>query len=142
MSLPERCARWLARTTRGTRPARPRRGLRLALEQLEDRTVPSTFTAVSVSDLIADINAANPARGAHTIALAAGTPFPLTAVNNTPDGPTGLPVIAANDNLTLAGNGGIIQRSTGGSTPAFRLLDVAAGAALTLNNLTLQGGLA
>jgi hypothetical protein len=104
--------------------------------------VPSTFAAVSVSDLIADINAANQAGGANTIALAAGTTFTLTAVNNTPDGPTGLPVIAANDNLTLAGNGGIIQRSTGGSTPAFRLLDVAAGAALTLNNLTLQGGLA
>jgi hypothetical protein len=46
------------------RPQPPRRrNARLALEQLEDRTVPSSFTAASVSDLIADINAANLAGG-------------------------------------------------------------------------------
>jgi hypothetical protein len=63
-------------------------------------------------------------------------------VDNTTDGPTGLPVIAANDNLTILGNGDTIARSTAAGTPAFRLLDVADGASLTLANLTLQGGLA
>jgi hypothetical protein len=65
----------------------------------------------------------------------------LTAVNNTTDGPTGLPVIAAGDNLTLIGHGDIIERSTAASTPAFRLFDVAAGASLQLKDLTLSGGL-
>jgi hypothetical protein len=103
--------------------------------------VPSSFTAASVSDLIADINAANLAGGSNTITLAAKTTFSLTAVNNTTLGPTGLPCIAANDNLTIVGNGDTIQRSTATGTPAFRLFEVASGAALTLQNLTVQGGL-
>jgi hypothetical protein len=111
------------------------------MEQLEDRTVPSNFTAASVSDLIADINAANLAGGSNTIALAAKTSFSLTAVNNSTLGLTGLPVIAANDNLTIVGNGDTIERSTAKGTPAFRLFAVASGAALTLQNLTVQGGL-
>src|SRR5438132_10673030 len=137
-------ARWVAgaESSKPRRQTAPRRGLRLTLEQLEDRTVPSSFTAASVSDLIADINAANLAGGSNTIALVAGNPFSLTAVNNTTDGATGLPVIAANDNLTILGNGDTIERNTASGTPAFRLFDVAAGAALTLQSLMLQGGLA
>ena len=57
-------------------------------------------------------------------------------------GATGLPLIAANDNLTIVGNGDTIERSTAAGTPAFNLFDVAAGASLTLQTLTLQGGLA
>src|SRR5262249_41833840 len=104
--------------------------------------VPSNFTASSVSELIADINAANWTGGSNTITLVAGKTFTLTAVDNTTDGATGLPVIAANDNLTILGNGDTIQRGTAQGTPAFRLFDVAVGASLTLENLTLQGGLA
>jgi len=118
------------------------RHARLTLERLEDRTLPSSYTAGSVSDLIADINAANQVGGANTITLVAGKTFSLTAVNNTTDGATGLPIIAANDNLTILGNGDTIQRSTAKSTPAFRLFDVAVGASLTLQNLTAQNGLA
>jgi hypothetical protein len=124
------------------RPARQRRRAPLLLERLEDRTLPSAYTAGSVADLIADINAANAAGGSNTIALVAGTSFVLSAVNNTTDGATGLPVIAANDNLGIAGNGDTIARSTATGTPAFRLLDVAGGAALALSNVTLEGGLA
>jgi hypothetical protein len=104
--------------------------------------VPSSFTAATASDLIADINAANKAHGANTITLTAPTtsPYVLTAVDNTTDGPTGLPVIANNDNLTIRGNGDVIERSAGGGTPAFRLLDVAGRGSLTLENLTLQNG--
>jgi hypothetical protein len=101
----------------------------------------SNFTAATVSDLIADINAANQAGGSNTITLTATT-YNLTAVDNTTDGATALPVIAANDNLTILGNGETIARSTAKGTPAFRLLDVASGASLALANVTLQGGLA
>jgi hypothetical protein len=150
MSLPS-WLYWLTRgfphnrdgRTRRPRPPRPQRhGLRLTLERLEDRTLPSSYTAASVSDLIADINAANKHGGLNTITLAANTPFTLTAVNNTADGATGLPVIKNGDNLTILGNGDTIERSSASGTPAFRLLDVASGGALTLQNLTLQNGLA
>jgi hypothetical protein len=140
----EWCKRWLGRATnRGHPPPAPRRGLRPRLEQLEDRAVPANFTAASVSDLIADIKAANAnTDAADTITLEAGMTFSLTAVDNTTDGATGLPVIAAGEDLTIVGNGDIIERSKARDTPAFRLFDVAAGASLTLERLTLQGGLA
>jgi hypothetical protein len=141
----EICKRWLGRSAkrRTPRPVAARyRGLRLRLEQLEERTVPSNFTAASVADLIADVSAANLAGGSNTITLVAGTTYTLTAVDNKTDGPTGLPVIAANDNLTIIGNGDVIERSTATGTLAFRLFDVAAGAVLNLTHLTLQGGAA
>jgi hypothetical protein len=110
---------------------------------LEDRTLPSSFTAATVSDLIAAINAANKAGGSNTITLTAPTtsPYVLTAVDNSTDGPTGLPVISgggkkgAADTLTIVGNGDTIDGGHGG-----RLFDVASGASLTLQNLTLQHG--
>jgi hypothetical protein len=124
-----------------SRPRPPGRGrLRPRLEQFEDRTLLSNFTAASVSDLINDINAANAAGGANTITLATRTTFTLTQVNNTSDGPTGLPVVAAGDNLTIVGNNQTIERSITSGTPDFRLLDVASGASLTLENMTLQDG--
>ncbi len=114
------------------------------LEAMEDRTLPSTFYAATVSDLIADINAANKAHGANTIVLTAPTtsPYVLTAVDNTTDGANGLPVIGKKDNLTIVGNVDTIERSTAAGTPAFRLFDVAGGGSLTLENVTLQNGLA
>ncbi|MBP7934263.1 MAG: hypothetical protein KA354_06400 [Phycisphaerae bacterium] len=99
-----------------------------------------SWTAASVADLIAAINASNLAGGSNTITLARGATFTLTAVNNTTNGPTGLPVIAANNNLTIRGSGATIARSTAPGTPAFRLFVVAPGAALTLKNLTLANG--
>jgi len=98
-------------------------------------------SAASVSALIADINAANKAGGANTITLTAPTtsPYALTAVNNRSFvGPNGLPVIAAKDNLTIVGNGDTIEPSSKALQP-FRFFQVAAGASLTLDNLTLQG---
>src|SRR5208283_5200969 len=95
------------------RSPRPR-GLKLTIEQLEDRLTPSNFTAANVSQLITDINAANQAGGSNTIALtaAANTPYTLTAVDNSTNGANGLPVIAANDNLTIVGNGDTVERSS------------------------------
>jgi hypothetical protein len=127
------------RRPRHAAPKPPRRPL--LLEQLEDRALPSAYTAGSVADLIADINAANQAGGSNTIVLAANTTFDLTAVDNTTNGASGLPVIANKDNLSITGQGGnIIQRDT--AAPAFRLFDVDSHASLTLTNLTLQNGLA
>jgi hypothetical protein len=131
--------RWPARRSPSQRP-----GGRLGLEQLEDRLTPSNFTAASVSDLIADISVANKQGGANTITLAANTTFVLTTGNNTTDGANGLPVITKGDNLTILGNGDLIERTTaivGGSVaPAFRLFDVANAGALTLESLTLENG--
>jgi len=112
------------------------------IDQLESRRLLASFTASSVAELIGDINAANAAGGANTITLKAGTAFQLNAVDNSTDGPNGLPVITAGDNLTIAGNGDTIERSTRKGTPAFRLIDVAFGASLSVNNLTLSRGLA
>jgi hypothetical protein len=114
------------------------------VEQLEGRTLLSSYSAATVSDLIADINAANKGNGSNTITLTAPTtsPYVLTAVDNKADGANGLPVIAKNDNLTIIGNADTIERSTASGTSAFRLFDVASGGSLTLQNLTLQNGLA
>ncbi len=137
-------ALWKSGLSRSRRPQpRPaRRGTPLVLEHLEDRSLPSSYSAASVSALIADITAANTAGGANTITLTAPTtsPYLLTAVNNNvpgsnPQGPNGLPIIAANDSLTIVGNGDTIDAQQHG-----RLFDVAAGASLTVENLTLQGG--
>lgn len=133
----------IVRLLTGTR-ARPKPGAqaRPFLERLEDRTVPALFIAASVADLIAGINAANQTAESDTIALAPGATFSLTEVNNRTNGPTGTPVIAAGEDLTILGNGATIERNAVVGVPAFRLFDVAVGASLTLQNLTLQGGLA
>src|SRR6516164_8671425 len=130
------------RPCRVSRPRPPGRGrLRPRLEQCEDRALLASYTAASASDLINDINTANAAGGANTITLATQTTFTLTQANNTSDGaPTGLPVIAAGNNLTIVGNNDTIQRSSVIGTPYFRLFDVASGASLTLENMTLQFG--
>jgi hypothetical protein len=136
---------WLGQSATAPRKTPPRRRparRRLSLETLEDRTLPSSYTTGTVADLVADVIAANKAGGSNTITLVAGTTFTLAAVNNTTDGATGLPVIAANDALTIVGNGDTIQRSTASGTPAFRLFDVAGGASLILKSLTVQNGLA
>jgi hypothetical protein len=133
------------RPRRASRPSAQGRGrLRPRLEQFEDRTLLSSYSALTVSDLINDINAANKHGGTNTITLTAPTtsPYVLTAVDNTMDGANGLPVIKKGNTLTIVGNADTIDRSTASGTPAFRLFDVASGASLTLQNMTLQNGLA
>lgn len=135
--------RWLNRpaTASRTKPA-PQHRARLVVEPLEDRAVPASFTAATVPELIGAITAANQSPEADTITLVPGKTFTLTASNNYESnaGATGLPVIAATGALTISGNGDVLERSTAAGTPEFRLFRVAAGAALTLQNLTLQGG--
>ncbi len=137
---------WKSGPSRSRRPQpRPARRRTLpVLDEADDHILLSTYTAASVSDLIVDINASNKAGGSNTIKLTAPTtsPYVLTVVNNTTDGATGLPVIATNDALTVVGNGDSIERSTASGTANFRLFDVAALGSLTMQNLTLQGGMA
>ena len=93
-----------------------------------------------VACLIKAIREANGNGEANTITLEAGT-YPLTTVDNNTDGSNGLPSITSP--LTLQGAGAdatVIERAAG--TPAFRLMHVAATGALTLEGLTLRGGLA
>ncbi len=134
--------RLFAQSARAGRSAAARR--RPVIEALEERALLTGYSAANVSDLIAAIVSSNTAGGANTITLTADTssPYTLAAVDNTTDGATGLPVIAAGNVLTIVGGGDTIERSTADGTPAFRLLDVAAGATLNLQDLTLQNGLA
>jgi hypothetical protein len=79
--------------------------------------------------------------GANTIDLTVDVP--LTAVDNDLYGPDGLPPVASS--ITIAGNGHTISRSP--SAPPFRFFYVSGGweicaGSLTLENLTLSGGLA
>jgi hypothetical protein len=138
MWFPSLLARWASKA----RPHRRPHPTRLALEQLEDRSLPSAYTAGNVAELIADINAANLKGGPNTITLAPHTLFSVTAVDNLADCPNGLPVIADGDKLTIVGNESVIERSTASGTPDFRLFDVSSRGRLTLENLTVRNGTA
>jgi hypothetical protein len=120
-----------------------RQRVRPTLECLELRDHPASFTATTVGELIGAINTANLSAEADTITLAPGATFTLKqAYGLSHHAMTGLPPItAAGGPLTIVGNGDIIERSTTRKTPAFRLVTVETGANLTLENLTLQGGL-
>ncbi len=126
------------RGQRHNHASRPKKA-RFSLEPLEGRALLTSYYASNVSELIADVN---PATLNNTITLTAPptAPYVLTAVNNTWNGANGLPLVE--ENLTIIGNGDTIERSTAAGTPAFRLFAVSAGYTLTLQDLTLQGGLA
>jgi hypothetical protein len=133
---------WL-RSSKSTRPTRSR-SRRLSVEALEDRMVPSTFYAATASDLIADIKAANLQGGANTIVLTAPTTSPyLLWTNNQTNGNNVLPVIANGDNLTILTGNGSANPGYGDTIDARkggRLFNVANGASLTLESVTLVNG--
>jgi len=133
--------RRLALSGRRHSPRRRRPDYGPPVEALECRTLLTAYAAATVAQLVADINAANKSGGSNTITLTAPTTSPCILTNSA-DGANGLPVISRKDNLTIVGNGDTIERSTAAGTPAFRLFDVAKGASLTLENLTLQNGVA
>ena len=60
------------------------------------------------------------------------------AAGSAGDPSTALPHVTAGTNLTINGNGAIVERVTSTGTPAFRLLAVDSGATVTLNNLTVR----
>ena len=103
-----------------------RLAVRLEMEALEARDVPAVYTAHNVAELIAELKATNAEGGANTITLVTGKQFKLDAADNSVNGPNGLPVVAAGNQLTIVGNGDTIQRKAAATD--FRLFEVAAGA--------------
>jgi len=101
----------------------------------------ATFTATTVTALIADINTANtnPMQGPYTINLMPGSPYTLTTEATLNSG-TGLPIIMSGVDLTIVGNGATIQRSTAGGTPDFRIFVNGSNATLRLNALAVRNG--
>jgi hypothetical protein len=115
----------------------------LAVEALEDRTVPAVFNIANgdVAGLIAALKTANINNQADTINLAAGGIYTVKGVNDTSIGATGLPSIlfdgSTANTLTIHGNGATIQRQAGADP--FRLLLVDGGS-VTLDHVTLLNG--
>ncbi|WP_407898631.1 DUF4347 domain-containing protein, partial [Scytonema sp. NUACC26] len=99
--------------------------------------------------LVWAIKQANSTLEEDTINLAKST-YSLNQINNYWYGPNGLPEIKSQ--ITIEGNGAIVERATATGTPNFRFFYVAgslnpapydiAPGNLTLKNLTLQGGVA
>jgi hypothetical protein len=95
--------------------------------------------AWDVACLIAAIQTANGNGEADTIQLEAGT-YLLTAVDHETEGPNGLPSITSPITITGAGaETTVIERDV--SAPAFRILHITAAGTLTLDGLSIQGGL-
>jgi hypothetical protein len=142
-TLPRRVRRGLQRQW-----GLPLAGVALALALGPSPGLAATIPVRGSCTLVQAITAANtdtarggcPAgSGADTLVLEPpGRTVTLTRVDNTTYGPTGLPVISSA--ITIAGNGGTIARPA--TAPAFRLLAVSATGELTLEGLTLTGGLA
>ena len=90
------------------------------------------------TELINAINTANGSGGATIMNLASGCTYTLTTVQDTTDGPNGLPPITSE--IIINGNGATIERSSADGTPQFRIFHVARDGDLTLNNLTITNG--
>ena len=94
---------------------------------------PGISVSCSTVGLVAAVNAANGAGGG-TINLASGCDYALTSADN---GENGLPVVMFG--ISINGNGATIS----GNSTDFRVLEVdGPGGNLTLNNVTITGGLA
>jgi predicted outer membrane repeat protein len=97
--------------------------------------------AGNVAELIAAIDNANANSQDDTIVLTAGCAYNLTDPDNSTDGTNGLPSILSDrgHTLTIVGNGATIRRAS--SAPEFRIFHVAAGATLSVRDLSLADGI-
>ena len=126
----------------------PALAIMMAVPSVAARAATFNVPSGDVSALKNALNAANSNGQNDIINLAAGGIYTLSTVDNDPGssgdsaGATGLPVIGADGGKTVLinGNGALILRSGAPDTPGFRLLKVEAGAAVTLDSLTLSGG--
>jgi hypothetical protein len=94
-----------------------------------------------VTCLIAAINEANGMPGGHTITLDPGI-YTLQIVDNTTDGPNGLPSIIGSIQIQASADDPptVIQRAQGAQ--GFRIFHISAAGELTLEGITVQRGLA
>ena len=93
-----------------------------------------------VACLIAAINNANGMPGEHVITLDPGI-YALQIVDNTTDGPNGLPSIKRSIQIQASADDPptIIERDPG-TSQGFRIFHVSAGGELTLEGITVQRG--
>jgi len=75
--------------------------------------------------------------GVDTIELGAAATYILDVADNMSDGPNGLPDITSV--IVINGNGATFQRDPGARI--FRIFHIASGSGLTLNDVTISGGL-
>ncbi|HNT76709.1 MAG TPA: choice-of-anchor Q domain-containing protein, partial [Anaerolineae bacterium] len=94
-----------------------------------------------VAALIAAINAANGNGEADTITLAEGCVYTLDEIDNATDGNNGLPSITSAIVIQAGSAGSTIRRDVA-DPDEFRLFHIADDGDLTLENLTLQHGVA
>jgi autotransporter family porin len=104
-----------------------------SFQTVQAATIP---VACETSDLIDALNTANGTVEEDLITLEAGCTYTLNAVDNTVDGPNGLPSITSD--IVIQGNGATIERSA--VAPNFRILHISAGALVTLDEVTIRGG--
>ncbi len=100
----------------------------------------ASFSVSNATELVNAINTANANGTADTITLTSN--ITLIAVNNITTGENGLPIIQPDGGnaLTIDGNGYTLARSSAVGIPNFRFIEVANGANLTLQNITLFNG--
>ena len=118
--------RLLGQPRKRSRPRKAAAEARLGVEALENRIVPAVFNAATVGGGSSRTSAwPTPIASANTINLTGARALPLTSVNNSTDGPNGLPVIGSTvaSTLTINGNGNTIQRDQ--PRRPFRFFDIA-----------------
>ena len=92
--------------------------------------------AIVAANTDAAVDACPAGSGADTVTLASGATYALSiSVADASLGATGLPTVTSD--ITLQGNGSTIRRASG----TFRILRIASGATLVLDNLTIREGL-
>jgi hypothetical protein len=97
------------------------------------------YVPCQVSALIDALREANRTSSSDTLELAEGCTYTLQKNDNdNGTGATGLPII--NDDISINGNGAVIERNSASSTPLFRLFNISAKGILHLDQITLRNG--
>ena len=112
---------------------------------IEAATITVNLPSCSLTDAINSANTdsavggCSAGSGGDTIVLPAGSTTTLTAVDNDTYEDTGLPVISSE--VTIQGNGSLIERSAAAGTPPFTIFSVSNTGNLTLEDVTVRNGL-
>jgi hypothetical protein len=100
--------------------------------------------AITAAETSLAVGGCPPGGGADTVILIAGARCTLTQLDNVVTACTAVPqsngLPSVTSDITIIGNGATVARSDAPDTPAFRLLHVASGGRLTINDLTLTNG--